>query len=293
LLKRSLRAADPWAVTETVKWRTLDRDRRRRVARAVRKGLAVGDPRDAPYAVGFVDASLEWLSWNRRFRPLHLLLVTLVIAELTLTGDWRPALLLYPLVAFTFLRLRAPGLRRRLEAARAVNAGLVSQFGLDPVRVEMPGRAFFAPGSRLRRRFMRSLVVALVLLVALTVAATVWAIGQNHRWTAAANRVCAREQARIAALSARSFGPLRLQERANIVEEDALTELERLHARTPLQKNFVAWREYEVKLDVWLLGRLELDDRPAVAIARHRIESARAYSRTLARRIGAEICARP
>ena len=67
-----------------VKWLQLDRGRRRRVARAVRRGRAVDDPRDAPYAVGFAEASLDWLSWKRRFRPLHLLLLTLVLAELGL-----------------------------------------------------------------------------------------------------------------------------------------------------------------------------------------------------------------
>jgi hypothetical protein len=45
-----------------VKWLELARERRRRVARAVRNGRAVEDPRDAPYAVGFADASLDWLS---------------------------------------------------------------------------------------------------------------------------------------------------------------------------------------------------------------------------------------
>src|ERR671935_2967558 len=79
-----------------VKWLDLDRNRRRRVARAVRKGRAVDDPRDAPYAVGFADASLEWLSWKRRFRPLHLLLAVLILVELMLTGGWHPAVLFYP-----------------------------------------------------------------------------------------------------------------------------------------------------------------------------------------------------
>src|SRR3954471_23857813 len=106
----------------TVRWLELDGARRRRGARAVRRGRVVDDPRDAPYAVGFADASLDWLSWKRRFRPLHLLLLTLVLAELMLTGGWRPALLLYPLVGFAFLRLRAPRLRKRATAARGLNA---------------------------------------------------------------------------------------------------------------------------------------------------------------------------
>src|SRR5205814_457196 len=83
--------------------------------------------RAAPYAVGFADASLDWLSWKRRFRPIHLLLLTLVLAELVLTGGWRPALVLYPLVGFTFLRLRAPRLRKRAAAGRELNAELARQ----------------------------------------------------------------------------------------------------------------------------------------------------------------------
>ena len=51
---------------QKVRWLELGRYRRRRVAQAVRRGRVVDDPRDAPYAVGFADASLEWLSWNGR-----------------------------------------------------------------------------------------------------------------------------------------------------------------------------------------------------------------------------------
>jgi hypothetical protein len=278
-------------VAGTVKWLELDRDRRRRVARAVRKGRAVEDPRDAPYAVGFADASLEWLSWKRRFRPLHLLLVVLVLAELTLTGGWHPALLFYPLVGFTYLRLRAPRLRKRVTEARAANAEVVSQFDLPAVTIEMPGHAFFRPGSRVRRRWMRSLVVALVGVVALGVVATVWAIGQNHRWARVANRICAREHARLVALPAGQFSVIETQERTNAIEQDALEALRRLDSRTRPQKNFIAWREYEVKLDVWVLEQLQLGDDAAVALGAQRIRSAREYSRRLARRLGAKTCA--
>src|SRR2546430_17664905 len=73
-----------------VKWLELPREQRRRVSRAVRRGRAVDDPRDAPYAVPFADASLEWLSWNRRFRPVHLLLATLVVADPVFAGGGGP-----------------------------------------------------------------------------------------------------------------------------------------------------------------------------------------------------------
>jgi hypothetical protein len=277
-------------VAETVKWLDLDRDRRRRIARAVRKGLAVDDPRDAPYAVGFADASLDWLSWKRRFRPLHLLLVALVLAELMLTGGWHPALVLYPLFGFTFLRLRAPRLRRRVAAARAANETLVSEYGLPGVTVEMPGHRFFRPGSPVRRRVMRALVVALVGLVALAVVATVWANGQNHRWAHGANRVCAREQARLEALSVGQLGSVEFQERTTLIEEDALDGLKRLDSWTHSQKNYIAWREYEVKLDVWIVE--ELQAGRSVRLGLDRLGPAREYSRKLARRLGAKTCAR-
>jgi hypothetical protein len=278
-------------VAETVRWLELDRDRRRRIALAARKGRAVDDPRDAPYAVGFASASLDWLSWKRRFRPLHLLLVALVIAELTLTGGWHPALVLYPLVGFTFLRLRAPRLRKRLTAARAANEELAAEYGLPEVTVEMPGNAYFRPGSRVRRRVMRGLVLALVGLVALAVVATVWAIGQNRHWARGANRVCGREQARLEAMPAGRLDELTTWEHTTLIEEDALAGFKRLKPRSRLQKNFVAWREYEVKLDVWVVGELTTGDYGSISVGTKRIRSAREYSRKLARRLGAKTCA--
>jgi hypothetical protein len=277
---------------ERVKWLELGRDRRRRVARAVRKGRIVDDPREAPYAVGFADASLEWLSWKRRFRPLHLMLVALVLAELTLTGGWHPALVLYPLLGFGFLRLRAPRLRRRAQAARQANAELASDLSLPAVSVEMPGRSFFRPGGLVRRRLVRSLAVAMVVLVALGVTATIWAIGQNHRWAGQANLVCAHEHTRLATLPVRRLGPITTQMRTNVIEQEALTALRRLGPRSRLQKLFVAWREYELELDVWVLGRLEAGDYGGVALGTKRIRSAREYSSKLAGRLGAKTCAR-
>jgi hypothetical protein len=275
-------------VAETVKWLELERERRRRIARAVRKGRTVEDPRDAPYAVGFADATLEWLSWKRRFRPLHFLLLVLILLELVLTGGWHPAVLLSSLVGFAFLRLRAPHLRKRLTAARAANAEVIAQFALAEVTVEMPGQAFFRPGSPVRRRLMRSLVLALVGVVALAVVATVWAIGQNHRWARAADRVCAREHASLAALPER--GSLEALARQTLVAEAAVAALARLDSRTRAQRNYIAWREYEVKLEVWIVGELQSGNDPSVGVAR--LHSAKAYSRKLARRLGAKTCAR-
>jgi hypothetical protein len=274
-------------VAETVKWLELERVRRRRVARAVRKGRAVEDPRDAPYAVGFADATLEWLSWKRRFRPLHFLLLVLILLELVLTGGWHPAVLLFSLVGFTFLRLRAPRLRKRVTAGRAANAEVMTEFALPEVAVQMPGQAFFRPGSRVRRRLVRSLALALVGVVALAVVATVWAIGQNHRWARAANRICAREQASLAAQ--RERGSFKAFERQTLIAEDAVAALKRLDSRTRAQRNYVAWREYEVKLEVWIVGELRSGNDPSVGV--QRLHSAREYSRKLARRLGAKTCA--
>jgi hypothetical protein len=279
-------------VSETVRWLEVDRERRRRVARAARKGRATDDPHDAPYAFGFADASLAWLSWKRRFRPLHLLLFVLVLTELTLTGGWRPALIFYPLVGFTFLRLRAPRVRKRLLAARAANAEVASEYGLPPVTVTMPGHLFFRPGSRVRRRAIRSLVLALVGVLALAVLAAVWAIGQNHRWATDANHICLRERGRIAALPAPARNPIGVQERRAAIEEDALAAFHALDSSTRAQRNYIAWREYEVKLDVWLVGEMEAGDGGALAVGSQRLNSARDYLRKLARRLGAKRCAR-
>ena len=273
-----------------VKWLELDREQRRRVSRAVRKGRAVEDPRDAPYAVAFANSSLEWLTWKRRFRPVHLLLATLLVADLVFAGGWRPALLLYPLLGFGFLRLRAPWLRKRAEAARAANAELAERLALPAVSVEMPARALFHPGSRVRRRLIFSLGVVLAALVFLGLAAGTLTAHQTHRWARRADRVCVREQARLAALPD-GLSTFELQERTNAVEQDALVALDRLSPRTRLEKNFVAWKRYDLELDVWLLGRIADGDRAAVAVGVKRRRTARKETRKLADWLGAKTCA--
>jgi hypothetical protein len=275
-----------------VKWLDLDRARRHRVSRAVRKGRAVVDPRDAPYAVAFADASLEWLSWKRRFRPVHLLLATLLVGDLVFAGGWRPALLLYPLVGFGFLRLRAPWLRKRVRAAREANSSLAESLQLPPVSVEMPARALFHPGSRARRRLILSLAVVLVALVALGVAAATLTARQTHRWARRADRVCARERARLETISVQRLGQYEAQRQANDIERNALVALDRLAPRTRLEKNFVAWKRYDLELDGWILGRIAENDRASLAVGAQRRRTARETTRELARRLGAKICAR-
>jgi hypothetical protein len=151
----------------------LDRGRRRRVARSVRKGQAVGDPFDSPYAVGFADARLEWFSDRGRFRPFYLLVAIVLLLRLIVTWRWHAASLLYPLLGFGFLKLRAPALRRRIAAARDANVELAARLSLPAVRITMPGHAWLGPGSLRRRRVIVALSIVLVALVGLILIATI------------------------------------------------------------------------------------------------------------------------
>jgi hypothetical protein len=275
-----------------VKWRSLDPAQRRRIGRAVGKGRAVDDPRDAPYAVGYANAMVEWLSWRRRFWPIHLLLVVLLFAELGFTWSWRPAVLLFPLVGFGWLRLRTPRLRRKIEASRGLNAGLAEQLGQQPVRVLLPVDVF-RPRSRLRRSSLVVLAVSLVAAIGLAASAAISAHRRAKHWAAAASRICAREQARVDALPSR-LGRYERRRRANVAEQDELTALERLtpdEQRTSLQSRFLSWKRYELELDLWYLDGLARGDRPIVAAYPARARAARDETARLARRLGARACA--
>jgi hypothetical protein len=152
---------------QEIRWLGLDRGRRRRVARSVRKGRTVGDPFDSPYAVGFADARLEWLADRGRFRPFYLLVAIVLLLRVIVTWSWHPASLLYPLLGFGLMKLRAPALRRRIGAARDANAELAARLSLPAVRITMPGQAWLAPGSGRRRRVIVVLSIVLVALVGL------------------------------------------------------------------------------------------------------------------------------
>jgi hypothetical protein len=131
-----------------LRWLDLDRDVRRRVKRAVRDGAAVDDPRDAALAVGYADASLDWLSHRGRLRPFHLLLFLLIVVELLLTWTWSIAGLLGPVLGFGYLRLRRPVWRRKLLAAREANAEVAKTWRLTPVHVLCPAtRGSFPAGG--------------------------------------------------------------------------------------------------------------------------------------------------
>jgi hypothetical protein len=124
-------------------------------------------------------------------------------------------------------------------------------------------------------------------VVALAVVATVWAIGQNHRWVRGANRACAHEQAQLATL--RGLGPIDL-ERKTLLDEEAVAALKRLDSRTRAEKNYIAWREYEVKLEVWIAGERAAGRDASRGI--NALSSARESSRKRARWLGAKACAR-
>jgi hypothetical protein len=173
----AMAAAGP---THEVRWLRLDRDLRRRVVRAVRKGQVVSDPLDSPYAVGYAEASLDWFSHRGRLRPFYLLVAIVLVVRLMVTGSWHLASLVYPLVGFGFVKLRAPGLRRRLSTAGDANAELAARARLPAVRVAMPGHAWLEPGSRRRRRLLVSLTVVFVALTGMIVIATMAIPAQHH-----------------------------------------------------------------------------------------------------------------
>ena len=82
-----------------------------------------------------------------------------------------------------------------------------------------------------------------------------------------------------------------MEERRTAIAEDALSALKRLDSRTVAEQNYIAWREYEVKLEVWILGELQAGNDASLGV--QRLHSAQTYSRKLARRLGAKTCARP
>src|SRR6478752_7223887 len=89
-----------------IRWLLLDRGLRRRVARAARRGERVSDPHDSPIAVGYADASLEWLSYRGRLVPFYLLVAIALLLRVIVTGHWYFAQLVYPALGFGFVRLR-------------------------------------------------------------------------------------------------------------------------------------------------------------------------------------------
>jgi hypothetical protein len=164
-----------------ISWLDLDRAVRTRVARAVRKGHAVDDHRDAALAVGYAEATLDWLSRPRRLLPFYLSFGVVLVVRVIVTWTWSVASFLYPVVGFGLLRLRMPARLRRLTTARESNAELAAECGLAPVRVRLPGHAWLHPDGRRRRLLVVSLCVTLITLVVLIATGVVGALVHEPR----------------------------------------------------------------------------------------------------------------
>jgi hypothetical protein len=162
-------AEDP---SREIRWLSLDRGLRRRVARAARRGERVSEPHDSPIAVGYANASLEWLSYRGRLVPFYLLVSIALLLRVMVTGHWYLAQLVYPALGFCFVKLRTPVWSRGLLAGREANAELAAAHHVLPVRVGLPGHAWLVPGRR-RRLLVITLGTALVVLVYVVLATTV------------------------------------------------------------------------------------------------------------------------
>jgi hypothetical protein len=82
---------DDWACT----WRSLPKEQRRRIARAVARGEAVSDPRDAPLALEFIGEREQQLQvgrsrWFARFLTKRhvVILVCFAIVGVVVTRDY-------------------------------------------------------------------------------------------------------------------------------------------------------------------------------------------------------------
>jgi hypothetical protein len=155
-----------------IRWLSLDRGLRRRVARAARQGERVSEPHDSPIAVGYANASLEWLSYRGRLVPFYLVVAIALLLRVMVTGHWYLAQLVYPALGFGFLKLRTPVWSRGLVAGREANAELAAAHHVLPVRVGLPGHAWLVPGRR-RGLLVITLGTALVVLVYVVLATTV------------------------------------------------------------------------------------------------------------------------
>ena len=153
-----------------VRWLALDRSVRQRVSQSVRTGRPVSTPDEAPIAVGYCAAMLNWLSQPGRLRPFQLAVALVIFGELMITRT----VLILPWIGaalgFAFLRWRTPVLRRRLAAALTVNEKAAAESGLQPARVHLPGESWLRPGRR-RRGLVLFLGTALALVLYVLVAA--------------------------------------------------------------------------------------------------------------------------
>ena len=123
-------AQDPWKQ----RWKEIGPERRRAIYRAIRRGEAVSDVRDAPLAVELIDRRrrrAEPLAGTRRFLSTQHLLVFVGLAlALGIVGHDFTAMLVAALVALYLIPLRflLNQFEARSNAAREKNAELASLF---------------------------------------------------------------------------------------------------------------------------------------------------------------------
>jgi len=165
----------------TLKWRELDPARRKGIARAVRAGRAVDDPRDAPYAVAFADWQLGRLSVpRRRILIFHGSLLVLFLTSLVLSG--RPSFfallpLLFPAAAFVTAAIWVPRFRTRAREAKTANERLGKQMGLHPVGVDFPGSGYLRRADSIQRRFIVIVAVVVGVFVAIAIGVSIASAG--------------------------------------------------------------------------------------------------------------------
>ena len=116
------------------RWKKVDRARRRRIARAVRRGKAVSDPRDAALAVEMIDAQQKLTNLTDRSgwkQGLHYAFLAVFVASVAIPsrGNLRTAgLALLPLILLTAMHFAARRLRARADWAREKNEQLTGKF---------------------------------------------------------------------------------------------------------------------------------------------------------------------
>jgi hypothetical protein len=114
-------------------WRKVDRERRRRILRAVRRGEAVDDPRDAALALEFIDHQqltrdrAHGKGWATR---LHYVLLALLAVSVALTTpDFKViGFAFLPLGYLLALRVFVHRLQGRVSSAREKNEQLAGRF---------------------------------------------------------------------------------------------------------------------------------------------------------------------
>jgi hypothetical protein len=114
-------------------WRKVDRDRRRRILRAVRRGEAADDPRDAALALEFIDHQqltrdrTHGGSWTSRLH--YVLLALLAISVGLTTPDFKLiGFALLPLGYLLAIRLVVHRLQGRVASAREKNEQVTDRF---------------------------------------------------------------------------------------------------------------------------------------------------------------------